>query len=208
MLGIAALSAALLGTGYAAMTDTLTIGGDVNTANFCVQFKGEPTPVSEAAKHPAKYEMTEDTGAKLEGKDGYGHIITFKADNLKPGVPLTYTATIENLSSIKAKFVGAQSLGIPADQKALAEQVYVNVTMKSKEKEFNFHGDLDGLVTRDYPGIILEPYNSNGTDDEATLEFTIELKPENKEVVQGPLDFKLDFIWEQTQAPQVNPQNE
>lgn len=42
MLGVTALSAALLGTGYAAMTDTVNIGGTVSTANFCVQFKDQP----------------------------------------------------------------------------------------------------------------------------------------------------------------------
>ena len=109
MLGVTALSAALLGTGYAAMTDTVNIGGTVSTANFCVQFKDQPKAESEAAQNPESYEITEAT-ATLEGVTGAtvnSHTITFKAENVKADVPLTYSTTIENLSSIDAQFTGA-----------------------------------------------------------------------------------------------------
>ena len=50
MLGVAALSAALLGTGYAAMTDVLQINSTVNTAKFDVNFNGNKLTVGKTGE--------------------------------------------------------------------------------------------------------------------------------------------------------------
>lgn len=211
MLGVTALSAALLGTGYAAMTDTVNIGGTVSTANFCVQFKDQPQAESEAAKNPENYEITEAT-ATLEGvtgATGNSHTITFKAENVKADVPLTYSTTIENLSSIKAEFKGASVNAInplngeqyPADK--------VNLTVKlnkDQDEQIVYNGTLAGISTdNSVENLILEA-NNEGATDEVPVEFTVEVKAadEADATETKSIGFDLTFDWEQTQGTASN----
>lgn len=215
LLGVGTLALALLGTGYAAMTDTLTIGGKVDTANFCVQFQGPVEAVSAAAINPTEYELSEDTGAKLANGDN--HVIEFKAGNLKPGVPLKYQAKIQNFSSIKANFEGV-FFELPKNKpeiKTLADQVHIKITVTSDNKNnsmYEFEGPLSTLITRTPANMVLEPKDDGSTDDEALLEFTIEWKPDNQNntIQQSAVEFKTHLVWSQTMSPEnaEQPQNQ
>ena len=106
MLGVVALSAALLGTGYAAMTDVLTLDGTASTASFDVdytegQLKVKDVVVSEAtrAEIEDKYDITD---IKLEEKLDQDRV-SLTVGPLRPGVPVTYTTKMENKSNIDAQ---------------------------------------------------------------------------------------------------------
>lgn len=219
MLGVTALSAALLGTGYAAMTDTVNIGGTVSTANFCVQFKDQPNPESEAAKNPENYEITEAT-AKLEGvtgETGNSHTITFNAENVKADVPLTYSTTIENLSSIKAQFKGATVTASKVDGGTEsttypANKVNLTVTINKDaglDKEIVYTGTLAGISTdNSVENLILAANDQKDKgDDEVPVEFKIEVQADADEAdatETKSIGFDLTFNWAQTQGTASN----
>ena len=214
MLGVTALSAALLGTGYAAMTDTVNIGGTVSTANFCVQFKGEPSAVSDAAKKPNAYEMKIPEVKLDEPSDGKSHNITFKAENVKADVPLTYSTTIENLSSIKAQFKGATVTagtveGGTDSTTYPANKVNLTVTINKgagQDKEIAYNGTLAGISTdNSIENLILEASNGGATD-EVPVEFTVEVKEadEADATETKSIGFDLTFNWEQTSGTASN----
>ena len=209
MLGVTALSAALLGTGYAAMTDTVNIGGQVSTANFCVQFKDQPKAESEAAQNPGNYEITEAT-ATLEGvtgETGNSHTITFKAENVKADVPLTYSTTIENLSSIKAQFKGIEvtSEATTKDIAYPADKVNLTVTLKGAGGDIVYNGTLAEVSTDESVKSLILDANNNGVTDEVPVEFTVEVKEAGKiDEIGKTIGFNIDFIWEQTQETASN----
>lgn len=213
MLGVTALSAALLGTGYAAMTDTVNIGGTVSTANFCVQFKDQPKAESEAAKNPGNYEITEAT-ATLEGvtgETGNSHTIIFNAENVKADVPLTYSTTIENLSSIDAQFTGAT---IRAIDPATGEQYPANkVNLEVEIGSLKYQGTLAGWndnapTIEDAKALKLEEKGEAGSS--TPVEFTVtvvapdETSGQEVDNTSKSIGFDLTFNWEQTPGTASN----
>lgn len=213
MLGVTALSAALLGTGYAAMTDTVNIGGTVSTANFCVQFKDQPKAESEAAQNPGNYEITEAT-AKLEGvtgETGNSHTITFKAENVKADVPLTYSTTIENLSSIDAQFKGLDVEAIAPD--AGEQYPKDGVKLEVKIGDLTYKGTLAGWSEQepDAEAVKKLTLQEKGVAGNTTpVEFTVTVvaaddTPEQEvDNTSKSVGFDLTFDWEQTQGTASN----
>lgn len=223
MLGVTALSAALLGTGYAAMTDTVKIGGTVSTANFCVQFKGEPTLVLEGDKKQEVWmQENEITGLSATlhepttGEVKNSHSITFNAENVKADVPITYSTTIENLSSIDAQFKGATVTAKEGDKGKIpypADKVNLEVVIGEGENQMTYKGTLAGWnenapTTEVAKALKLEEKGKGGSS--TPVEFTVTVvavddTPEQEvDNTSKSVGFDLTFNWEQTQGTASN----
>lgn len=128
---------------------------------------------------------------------------------MKADVPLTYSTTIENLSSIKAEFKGAYVNAInplngeqyPADK--------VNLTVKlnkDQDEQIVYNGTLAGISTdNSVENLILEA-NNEGATDEVPVEFTVEVKEadEADATETKSIGFDLTFNWEQTPGKASN----
>lgn len=199
MLGITALSAALLGTGYAAMTDTVNIGGKVSTANFCVQFIQEPQLQGLAedqteAGWGTAHEI-EGLKADLNPTEGQNaHSISFEAKNLKVGVPVIYKTTIGNLSSIKAKLDNISLTQNPSVQNAN------NVKLTIKVGGETYEGTL-AEFSPNVQHIVLEKNDSReGGDDEVEVTFGVEVTEGEHSTNQSEdIAFNVAFNWSQTE---------
>ena len=220
MLGVTALSAALLGTGYAAMTDTVKIGGTVSTANFCVQFKGDPTLDLVGYKDQQEWmkenEITTLSATLYEptttGEAKNSHSITFNAENVKADVPITYSTTIENLSSIDAQFTGAtvtpRKLGTYP-----ANKVNLEVVIGGEKNPIIYKGTLEGW-NENAPTIEVAKalkLEEKGEDGSSTpIKFTVTVvapdETPEKEVdnTSKSIGFDLTFNWAQTQGTASN----
>ena len=218
MLGVTALSAALLGTGYAAMTDTVKIGGTVSTANFCVQFKGEPTLVLEGDKKQGVWmQENEITGLSATlhepttGEVKNSHSITFNAENVKADVPITYSTTIENLSSIDAQFKGLDVEAIAPD--AGEQYPKDGVKLEVKIGNLTYKGTLAGWSEQE-PDIEvvkqLTLQEKGVTGSSTPVEFTVTVIAPNDTPEQEvdntskSIGFDLTFNWAQTPGTASN----
>ena len=212
MLGVTALSAALLGTGYAAMTDTVNIGGKVSTANFCVQFIEEPQLKvgdnfvehgtvegnSTIEQFKTDNEIT-DLSAELIEEGGAVHKIKFGVTNLKADVPITYKTKIGNLSSIDAQLESV--LVTPNNANYPAKSVNLTVVIGEGGNQIVYKGTLAALgTTRNIQDLILQEVNT-GTTDEVPVTFTVEVQEDDAADYTGEtaksVGFDLEFNWKQ-----------
>ena len=205
MLGVTALSAALLGTGYAAMTDTVNIGGKVSTANFCVQFIEKPQLYDGTTKvvDENNFMKTNEIG-KLSANFNTAnakqdHKIVFNVENLKADVPITYKTKIGNLSSIDAQLESV--LVTPNNVNYPAESVNLTVVIGEGENQIAYQGTLAALgTTLNIQDLILQEVNT-GTTDEVPVTFTVEVQEDDAADYTGEtaksVGFDLEFNWKQ-----------
>ena len=212
MLGVTALSAALLGTGYAAMTDTVNIGGKVSTANFCVQFIEEPQlkvgdkfvehGTTEGNSTIEQFKTDNEItylNAELIEEGGAVHKINFGVTNLKADVPITYKTKIGNLSSIDAQLESV--LVTPNNANYPAKSVNLTVVIGEGKDSIIYTGDLEKLVTtRDMKNLVLQEVNNSNTD-EVPVTFTVEVEEDavadHTEAEAKSVEFTLAFNWRQ-----------
>ena len=220
MLGVAALSAALLGTGYAAMTDTVNIGGTVSTANFCVQFKGEPTLELPEGVDKGTWMTKNEIAALTATLDdpktagGNSHSITFNAENVKADVPITYSTMIENLSSIDAQFKGAIVTAKAGEKGKIpypADKVNLEVVIGGGESSMTYKGTLASWTSQPASNKIeelrLQERGKDGNTVPVKFTVTVAEPDETKGEVdnaRGSIGFELKFNWAQTQGTASN----
>ena len=203
MLGVVALSAVLLGTGYAVMTDVITINGTVNTANFDVDFVDD-------------IRLVEDVAQNLDGyatkhihvvDDDTSDILEFIGNNLKPGTSVTYETTMQNMSSIDAQLKsieveGAQGTigGIDINE---CIEVKVVLTGSTINKAKVFEGTLANFSSAsNITDVILQESGIVNEEDLVKVQITIGLKDVEYAADEAGttknIAFKILFNWEQT----------
>lgn len=191
MVGVLALSASLLGTGYAAFKDQVKIGGAVSTAEFCVQF-GEDVKLDITEQNKDEYEIDDISATGVDN-----HSISFNVSNLKPGVPIVGTTTIRNISTIDAMFKGASVTSTGGEYDPT--KVSLEVVMGEGNNKVTYTGNLSSISTEDD----LNKANLADVKDiagvqEIPVEFTVELTAEDQaHTEQKGIDFDLKFDWEQ-----------
>ena len=211
MLGVAAISAALLGTGYAAMTDVLTIGGTVNTANFDVNFKdngelkvGEIVVADEASKTQIQ-NTYEANGTELtKGEDS----ITVKVSNLKPGVPVTYTGVMQNASTIDAQL--ANIVVEDVTQASLNANTDVTITLTTKDdpsKSVAITGKLNALQEAikaqetAIQELVLQETGATNSELNVVVKLVVDDRVNIEDITEGQtLKYTLKFNWQQTDS--------
>ena len=202
MLGVAALSAALLGTGYAAMTDVLTIGGTVNTANFDVDFEGETMqPVGNEATHPGNYEISNISATV----DSVNDTATIQINNLKPGVAVTHSTTMQNTGTINAELKSIELVAKKGNAQLNGNTTITVVVGANK----TFEGTLKDFGTKSVQDIILE----DGGEGKVPVQVTVKMKDEafgvpgneDADTTQAEIGFDLKFNWEQTENQPTFP---
>ena len=204
MLGVVTLSIALLGTGYAAMTDTLAINGTVKTANFDVDFVEDIKLVENISQNPSKDIIKQPNVVDNDA----GDIVEFQESNLIPGTFVTYETTMQNMSSIDAMLKSievvesAQGTIGDIDIKECIE-VKIVLTGSTINKAKVFEGTLANLSSAsNITDVILQENGIVNEEDLVNVQITIGLK----EVEYSPYEvgttkniaFKLLFNWEQT----------
>ena len=197
MLGVATLSAALLGTGYAAMTDVLTIGGTVNTADFDVDFEGtEMQPVGDEATNPQAYEIN-DISTQVDNNTDRA---TFTIDNLKPGLSVTHQIKMQNKGTIDAQLKSIKVEGVDTKIEELKKQT--NITVVVGDEEFSGTlADFDHSATE--RNIVLAD-RENKEGDKVNVKVTIGIAEgafggaEASDTTKTTIGFDLKFNWEQT----------
>ena len=204
MLGVAALSAALLGTGYAAMTDVLTIGGTVNTANFDVDFEGETMlPVEGAATNQEANEIKGITTTVDSAND----TASIQIDNLKPGVAVTHSTIMKNTGTINAELKSITLVADKDNAERLNANTKITVVLNNDDNQ-KFEGTLAEFKNKGVNNIILE-------DGGASVPVNVTVQMEGKafgvpgkedaDTTQATIKFDIKFNWEQTENQPTFP---
>ena len=189
MLGVAALSAALLGTGYAAMTDSILLQGKVTTADLCVQFAGGE-----------KVDASDEIDFSIPTIDQENHRMSFEVSNIYEGAHATYKTTIKNVGTISAALAQvriAPNIEGGYDE-SLAEKINVVFKMGPADNELVYKGTL-----KQWKEIPIERIKNIvlAAGEEVPAEITISLAEGalNTEEHSEPrtIGFNLDIDWTQ-----------
>ena len=190
MLGVAAISAALLGTGYAALTDSLLIQGRVTTADLCVQFEDEGTiEVSDQEVTLAAPELDQEN-----------HRMSFVVSNLYEGATATYKTTVKNEGTLSAALAGVRIASNVAegDDESLTEKINVVFKMGTPDNLLVYEGTLshwDKIPVERIKNIVL------ASGENVPVELTVSLakgaQDQTKHTEPQTIGFNLDIDWAQ-----------
>ena len=198
LVGALVLSMGVLGVGYAAWADVLTINTTVDTASFDMDFT---TPVK------ATVAQTENNGVTVTAEAILGatpvdkqdtndaqDTMTISITNLHPEATVTQPITIRNAGEIKAYLAGVTVEGVK-DQLTDNQKAGLVFTIKSgsttKEVTFsNLKAALEDVIEKEF-----------AVKHEQLINLTIGLNDEHKQndVQNQSLGFTIKLDWSQAQ---------
>lgn len=176
LAGIVAVSMMLMGAGYAAWTQSVTVTHQTDLGELKVEFGGSAA-TSEA--YVVKPEVKQD-----------GNTVAVKLGNFYPGAKQGYTVTFENKGTIGAKFnlsIGRELTGATANTTALTTETYsVDGGTPMTESEFItfMNGLTDVKPGTKYTVAVVAACNdfNNGDNEKASekITYTLNISQFNK----------------------------
>ncbi|MHC1746885.1 MAG: hypothetical protein AB9856_00675 [Cellulosilyticaceae bacterium] len=194
LLGSAVLSVALLGTGYAYWTDSLTVNTTVDTAEFSVVMKDAIT------EKLSSNDTEKDHNGPIDCKtiEVKNNIATLEFNNMYPGAHARYCIEVTNSGTIPAVIdnftVSTKGNATLIDKMILCGTNITPGAIQTPQNETSYvHGNaIKGALDQAFAGGRLEP----GKTMQLMMEVIVDAEVsngENLEKQNGGLDMQINW---------------